>query len=55
MILTLEALPPLFLGEGGGEGSCMMPPFLPHSNPLPEGEGTKNLSEREGWVERTLE
>jgi hypothetical protein len=31
-----------------------MPPFLPHPNPLSEGEGTKNLSEREGWVGRTL-
>jgi formate dehydrogenase iron-sulfur subunit len=35
---------PLPLGEGGGEGSCEMPPAILHPNPLPEGEGTKNRS-----------
>jgi predicted ATPase/class 3 adenylate cyclase/DNA-binding winged helix-turn-helix (wHTH) protein len=32
---------PLPPGEGGGEGSFVMPPSLPHPNPLSEGEGTK--------------
>jgi hypothetical protein len=38
-----EVLLPLPPGEGGDEGPAAMPPTFPHPNPLPEGEGTKNL------------
>jgi oxygen-dependent protoporphyrinogen oxidase len=39
----LTACLPLSLGEGRGEGQCERPlPASPHTNPLPEGEGTAN-------------
>jgi len=41
----LPHLPP---GEGGGEGSYAMHPFIPHPNPLPPGEGTKSLPQKPG-------
>jgi cytochrome c-type biogenesis protein CcmH len=43
-------LPPLPPGEGGGEGSCAMPPFIPHPNPLPE--GTRSLPHKVPHRER---
>jgi cytochrome c-type biogenesis protein CcmH len=45
-------LPPLPPGEGGGEGSYAMHPFIPHPNPLPEGEGTKSLPHKVSHRER---
>ena len=45
-------LPPLPPGEGGGEGSCAMPPFIPHPNPVPEAEGTKSLAHKVSHRER---
>jgi glycolate oxidase FAD binding subunit len=49
---TLSSLPepsafsPSPSGRGQGEGSDVMLPLLPHLHPLPEGEGTKHLSQR---------
>jgi FAD/FMN-containing dehydrogenase len=43
-----SAFSPSPFGRGWGEGVDTMPPLIPHShpNPLPEGGGTKNLSQR---------